>query len=76
MTTHPTREQAVSDHLVRSGLPQPKRIIFPDHQEPSLAVEFIIGGVVETFEGCGASDTERADDVGRQYRVRKGLPNT
>jgi hypothetical protein len=35
-----------------------------------IAATFLIDGIPETVEGCGATDADAADDVVRQLRQR------
>lgn len=61
------RREAIASRIVAAGLPSPETVII-GRTEDSIAVAFMLDGVIHTIEGCGASDAGRADDVARQLR--------
>jgi hypothetical protein len=67
--TEDERLRWIVDRIASTGPLTPKNVSIGRH-DVSIAVAFDINAVVETIEGCGGTDAEKADDVLRQLRQR------
>jgi hypothetical protein len=67
------RKRSIADRIVAAGVLAPTDIALAAHDN-SIAATFLIDGIPETVEGCGATDADAADDIVRQLQQRLADP--